>query len=110
MQESVMKKRMFYLVLAAMAFYSTAMGFETLTIAKVVNIDEYDSGFTRIQIESPTSCGSTLIWMSRTMPDYNLYMSRTLAALVSDRAVRIVERAPAYCDGQYLYNPRIGVN
>ena len=105
-----MKKRMFYPIVAAMGFSATAMGFDTVTIAKVVYIDEWDIGYTKIQLDSPTSCGGTWVWMSRTMPDYNLYMARALTALVSDRPIRIAERTPAYCDSIHLYNPRIGVN
>ncbi len=102
-------KKIFSVMIAMMTLPMPAMGFDTVTVAKVVYIDEWDVGYTRIQLDSPTSCGGTWIWMLRTMPDYNLYMARALTALVSDRQIRITERTPAYCETLSLYNPRIGV-
>ncbi len=104
-----MNKIGFSVLVAAVMLSAPAMAFDTVTVAKVVYIDEWDVGFTRIQLDSPTSCGGTWIWMLRTMPDYKLYMARALTALVSDRQIRIAERAPAYCENLDLYNPRIGV-
>ena len=102
------KGKLFFL--AALVFFSfNAQSFDIVTEAKVVYIDEFDIGFTKIGIDSPTSCGATWIWMSRTMTDYDLYLARALAALVANRQIRIAERAPAYCDGNLLYNPRIGI-
>jgi hypothetical protein len=102
-------KKMYGFFGAAMLFSAAAFGFDTVTVAKVTYIDEWDVGYTQVKLDSPTSCGSTWFWMSRTMPDYNLYMARILAAQLADRQIRIAERSPAYCDGSALYNPRVGV-
>lgn len=95
--------------IALLALSAPALSFDTVTVAKVAYIDEWDVGFTRIQLTSPTSCGNPVIWMNRTEDNYKLYLARVLAALAADRQIRIAERAPAYCDGGSLYNPRIGV-
>lgn len=88
---------------------TNALSFDTTTKAKVTYIDEWDTGYTKVTINKNTSCGNSYFWMLRTMKDYDLYMARVLAALVSGRQIRITERAPAFCQGVHLYNPRIGV-
>ena len=89
---------------------SKAFAFDVTTIAKVVYIDEWDVSYTRIEIDKPTSCGGTWIWMQRNMENYDMYLSRALAALMAGREIRVTERAPAYCENQHLYNARIGNN
>ena len=96
-------------VLALMTWASSATSFEVTTIANVTSIDEWDIGFTKVVINKNTSCGNNYFWMLRTMNNYDLYMARVLAALISGRQIRVAERTPAYCDGVHLYNPRIGV-
>jgi hypothetical protein len=86
----------------------SAFAFDGVTVTKVKFIDEWDVGFTKVEIESPTSCGGTWFWMNRDNVNYNLYMSRVLAALMAGKEIRIAERAPGYCEGIHLYNPRIG--
>jgi|GEM_PF-3109531 len=94
--------------LIPLAFSFEATAFDVTTIANVEYIDEWDLSYTKVQIDQPTSCGGTWFWISRDREDYNIYMSRILAALMSGRAIRITERAPAHCADQHLYNPRIG--
>ena len=86
-----------------------AMSFDTVIVAKVISIDEWDTGFTKVTIDKTTSCGSNWFWVHRPMDGYNLYLTRVLTAMVADKQIRIVERAPAWCDGGDLYNPRIGI-
>jgi hypothetical protein len=105
-----MKAQGLIFLIVALAWSAAGYGFNVVTTAKVVHIDEWDTGYTRVQIAAPNSCGGTWFWMDRSMPGYNLYMARVLTALMADRPIRIVERAPAYCEGTDLYNPRIGVN
>ena len=104
-----MKKIKLVCLVLLMLLPFNVQSFDEVTEAKVVYIDEFDVGFTQIGIDSPTSCGATWIWMSRSMTDYDLYLARALTALVSNRQIRIAERAPAYCNGNLLYNPRIGI-
>jgi hypothetical protein len=104
-----MKRKALYLIIAALALSAPGYGFDGVITAKVVYIDEWDTGYTRVQIDSPSSCGSMLFWMDRSMTGYNVYMARVLAALTAHRPIRIAERAPGYCDGTHLYNPRIGI-
>jgi hypothetical protein len=103
-----MKRKILYLITIFIVWSTNVMSFDVTTIAKVVYLDEWDTGYTRVQIDSPTSCGGTWFWMARDMGNYNLYMARVLAALASDREIRIAERAPAWCTDTHLYNPRIG--
>ena len=86
-----------------------AFGFNVTTEAKVVYIDEFDVYFTRIELDSPTSCGSKRIFMARTQANYDTYLARALTALVAGRYIRIAEREPGYCNGGHLYGPRIGI-
>jgi len=102
-----MKRTILYLI-ASLLCSANAMSFDVTTVAKVVNIDEFDTGYTRVQIDTTNSCGGTWFWMARDMPNYNVYMARVLAALVAESQIRITERAPAWCDGNHLYNPRVG--
>ncbi len=104
-----MKKGKLFCLVAFMLLSFNARSFDVVTEAKVVYIDEFDIGYTKIGLDSPTSCGATWIWMSRTMTGYDQYLARALTALVANRQIRIVERAPAYCSGTLLYNPRIGI-
>lgn len=106
-----MKKNVFAmigLVSAYILWTTDAMSFDVTTVAHVQYIDEWDVAYTRVQIDQPTSCGSSLFWMNRNNEEYNLYMARVLAALVAGREIRITERSPAYCSGGHLYNPRVG--
>jgi hypothetical protein len=96
------------LICGCMLWISEAFGFDVVTVANVQYIDEWDVGYTKIQLDQPTSCGGNWIWMSRQMDGYDLYIGRALAALMAGRAIRITERAPAYCNGASLYNARIG--
>ena len=104
-----MKRSKLFCLVILMLLSFNVQSFDIVTEAKVVYIDEFDVGFTKIGIDSPTSCGATWIWMSRTMAGYDLYLTRALTALVANRQIRIAERAPAYCNGNLLYNPRIGI-
>ena len=96
---------------ALMLISFNALGFDTVTKAKIRFIDEYDIGFTQIELDPTTltSCGGARIWISRNMTDYNLYLARALTALATGKYIRLAERSPAYCSGTLLYNPRIGI-
>ena len=105
-----MKAKILTMLVTLLALSLKANAVETVTLAKVLYIDEWDTGFTRVQLDRPTACGGNGFWVTRTNPNYNLYMTRVLAALTADRMIRIVERAPAVCQAPDLYDPRIGVN
>lgn len=101
--------RNMFLAVFILSWAVGAFGFDVITSAKVTQIDEWDTGFTKVIIDKPTSCGNSYFWMLRTMDNYDSYMARILTALVAGREVRITERSPAHCDGAHLYNPRIGI-
>lgn len=96
------------IILISLFLSFETFAFDVTTTAKVVYIDEWDTGYTKVELDKPTSCGGTWFWMHRDMEGYNIYTSRVLAALMSGREIRITERAPATCTDQHLYNPRIG--
>ncbi len=104
-----MIKKYFISVIMFMLWATGALAFDVITRAKVTQIDEWDTGYTKVTIDSNTSCGNSYFWMARSMEDYDLYMARALTALVAGRQIRITERAPAWCTGVHLYNPRIGI-
>jgi hypothetical protein len=103
-------KKILTAALLSMSLSLPANAADATTIAKVLYIDEWDTGYTKVQIDKPTACGGSWLWIARGSPDYNLYMARVMTALVADRAIRISERAPAFCEAPHLYNPRIGMN